>query len=68
MPHGKHIKIIITVDGQCAIDAINFTGSACQVATVEIATALGGQIEREREKPEARLRERSAASEREEAR
>ena len=68
MPHGKHIKVVITVDGTCSVDAINFTGPACQAATLEIATVLGGQIERQREKPEARLRERSAASEREEAR
>ena len=68
MPHGKHIKIIITVDGQCAIDAVNFTGSACQVATLEITSALGGQIKHQRDKPEARLRERPAASEREGAR
>ncbi len=56
MPHGKHIKIIIGVDGECAIDAINFTGTACQVATLEMASALGGQIEHQREKPEARTR------------
>ena len=65
MPHGKHIKIVIAVDGQCAMDAINFTGPACQVATMEITAALGGQIGRQHDKPEARLRERSARSERE---
>ena len=68
MPHGKYVKIVIAADGQCAIDATNFTGPACQAATLEIASALGGRIEHQREKPEARLRERSAASEREGAR
>ena len=68
MPHGKHIKIIIAVDGQCAVDAINFTGPACQAATLEIASALGGPIEHQQEKPEAGLRERAAAPEREGAR
>ena len=68
MPHGKHIKIVIAPDGGCAVDAINFTGPACQIATLEITAALGGQIDRQYDKPEARLRERSAASEREEAR
>jgi hypothetical protein len=68
MPHGKHIKIIIAVEGECAVDAINFIGPACQAATMEITAALGGQIERQHDKPEARFRERSAASEREGAR
>ena len=68
MLHGKHIKITIGVEGECAIDAVNFTGPACQAATLEIASALGGPIEHQHEKPEARLRERSASSEREEAR
>ncbi len=68
MPHGKHIKITIGVEGECAIDAINFTGSACQVATLEIASALGGQIKRQRDKPEARIRQRCGQGEREQAR
>ncbi len=68
MPHGKHIKITIGADGTCSVDAINFTGPACQAATLEIATALGGDIEHQREKPEARLRERPSLSEREVAR
>ena len=68
MPRGKHIKIIIAVDGQCAVDAVNFTGPACQIATLKITSALGGEIEHQHDKPEARLRERSTASEREEAR
>lgn len=68
MPHGKHIKIIIGADGTCSVDAINFIGPACQAATLEVASALGGPIEHQREKPEARLRERSTLSEREAAR
>lgn len=68
MPYGKHIKIIIAADGRCAVDAINFTGSACQAATMEITSALGGQINQQHLKPEARLRERSGQAEREGAR
>ena len=68
MPHGKRVKIVIGVDGTCSVDAINFTGTACQAATLEIASALGGQIEQQRQKPEARLRERCGHQEREEAR
>jgi len=68
MPCGKHLKIIIAVDGQCAVDAINFTGPACQAATMEIAAALGGQIDRQHDKPEARIRERGVQSEQERAR
>lgn len=45
MRSAKHIKLIIGVDGQCSIDAINFTDSSCQKATHEIAVALGGQID-----------------------
>ena len=68
MPHATHIKVVISVEGECAIDAINFTGPACQAATLEIASVLGGQIEHQHEKPEARLRERCGEREREEAR
>jgi RNA polymerase sigma factor (TIGR02999 family) len=42
--------------------------SGCKNATAEITSALGGQIEQEREKPEARLREQRGQSEREAAR
>ena len=65
MPRGKHIKIHIGTDGQCSIDAINFTGPACQSATMEIAGALGNRILRDHEKPEIRTRERSTQSDRE---
>jgi hypothetical protein len=68
MPRSKHLKIIIGVDGACSIDAISFTGTACQVATIEITTILGGQIEHQHDKPEARLRERCGQAERESAR
>ena len=68
MSRGKHIKIIIDPDGTCAVDAINFTGPACQAATTEITAALGGQIDHQHEKPEARIRERYGQGEREQAR
>ena len=68
MPRGKHIKLIIGVDGSCNVDAINFTGPACQAATQEIAAALGGHINHEHLKPEARIRQRCGHGEREQAR
>jgi len=68
MSRGKYIKIRIASDGTCTVDAINFTGPACQAATLEIADALGGQIDQQHLKPEARRRERLGQSEREEAR
>ncbi|MHC4236432.1 MAG: DUF2997 domain-containing protein [Planctomycetota bacterium] len=68
MPRGRHVKLIIGVDGTCQIAAVNFTGPTCQAATGEITAALGGQIDHQREKPEARLRDRCGYPEREEAR
>ena len=68
MPRGKHIKVVIASDGTCSVDAINFIGPACQVATQEITAALSGQIDHQHLKPEARLRERCGHSEREQAR
>ena len=62
MSRGKHIRIIISPDGTCTVDALNFTGPACQVATGEITAALGGQIDHQRDKPEARLRQQSRQS------
>jgi hypothetical protein len=62
MNQGKHIKLIIGVDGTCSIDAVNFTGPSCQVATKEIAHALGGQVVQERAKPEARVGQRCGES------
>jgi hypothetical protein len=68
MNQGRHIKLIIGVDGSCSIDAVNFTGPSCQAATREIARALGGRVLQEHAKPEARARLRAAQSERERAR
>ena len=68
MRRDKHIRMIIRADGTCAGDAINFTGPSCQAATGEITTALGGQINHQQLKPEARIRERCGQNEREEAR
>ena len=68
MPQGKHIKLIIGVDGQCSIDALNFTDSSCQKVTQEIAAALGGQIDHHHDKPEARLRHRGGQSDMERSR
>jgi len=68
MARGKHVKLIIGVDGTCSIDAINFTGPSCQAATGEITAALGGQIDHQRDKPEARSRQRCGQPEREQAR
>ncbi len=59
MSRGKHIKLIIGVDGQCSIDAHNFTDASCQKATQQIAAALGGQIDHQRDRPQARLRQLS---------
>jgi len=68
MPRGKHIQIIIGVDGRCRIDALNFTGPACLAATAEIAAILGGQIDQEYDKPEARAAQRRGHQEPEQAR
>ena len=68
MPRGKHVKVIIGVDGSCQVDAVNFTDASCLSVTKAITAALGGRIDHERLKPEARLRERSGQSEREQAR
>ncbi len=68
MPRGKHVKLIIGVDGECSVDAVNFIGPACQIATGEILAALGGQVINQRDKPEARFRERTSEGERERTR
>lgn len=67
MPRGKHLKTIISADGTCSVDAINFTGPSCQAATLEVADALGVQIGHH-DKPEARIRERSGQLDWEQAR
>ena len=68
MSRNQHIKIIIAPDGTCAVDAINFIGPACKTATLEIAAALHGQIDHQRDKPEARSRTRSGEQCREQER
>ena len=68
MPRGKHRKITIGVDGTCSVDAVNFVGPACRATTQEIVAALGGQIDHQRDKPEARIREGCGNREREGAR
>lgn len=62
---GKHIKVIIALDGGCSVDAVNFTGPSCQTATQEITAALGGEIMHQQLKPEARVRERHGQAGRE---
>jgi len=68
MARGKYIQIIIGVDGSCRIDALNFIGPACQAATAEIAAALGGQVDHQHDKPEARTAQRCGHQEPEQAR
>ena len=68
MVRGKHVKLIIGVDGRCHVDAINFTDGSCRAATREIVAALGGQIDHQHDRPEARVRERVGQREREGAR
>ncbi len=68
MSRGNHVKLIIGVDGTCQIDALNFTGPTCRAATQEIANALGGQVDHQHDKPEARIRGRCGESQREGAR
>lgn len=59
MSREKHVRIIVAADGTCTVDAINFIGPSCQVATGEITAALGGQIDHQRDKPEVHIRERA---------
>jgi len=68
MPRGKHLKVVIAIDGSCSVDALNFTGSACRVATLEVTSMLGGDVSRQHDKPNARLRERASQAAREGAR
>ena len=53
MPVMKHVKMIIHVDGTCAVDAVNFADATCTWATKQILAALAGQVVSERFKPEA---------------
>ena len=68
MLRGKHVKLIIGVDGSCQVDAVNFTGPSCQAATQEITHILGGQIDHQHRKPEARIHVQCGQGERERAR
>jgi len=68
MARGKHIQIIIGVDSRCRIDALNFTGPACQAATAEITAVLGGQVDHQHDKPEVRAAHRCGHQEPEQAR
>lgn len=68
MRRNQHLRMVIAVDGTCRIDAVNFAGSACQVATLELAAVLGGGVLSQRSKPETWLRERALPNQQEEAR
>ncbi len=68
MRTGKHVKITVASDGTCTVDAINFTDQSCQTATAEITAALGGQIDHQHDKPEARLRAQTGQQDREASR
>ena len=68
MARGKYVKLIIGVDGSCQVDAVNFTDGSCKTATGEITAALGGQIDHQHDKPEARCRMQAGQREREGAR
>lgn len=68
MPQGKYVRVLIGADGTCSIDALKFTDSSCQKSTQEIAALLGGHVNYQHDKPEARIRERGGHSEREAAR
>ena len=68
MSQNKQLKIRIAADGTCAVDALNFVGPACQAATAEIVVALGGAVQNEQLKPEARQREPRRQRDREAAR
>ena len=68
MRREKHIKMIIRVEGTCAVDAMNFTDATCMWATHEIVRALAGRTIKEQLKPEARIGGRQAHSRTEKAR
>ena len=68
MSRDRQLKIRIAADGTCSVDALNFAGQACQAATAEIVAALGGAVQTEQLKPEARQREPKRQHDREAAR
>jgi hypothetical protein len=49
----RHVRMVIGVDGRCAIDAINFSNASCLQATRQISDALAGGAVCERLKAEA---------------
>ena len=68
MPHGKHVKVVIGVDGSCQVDAVQFTDASCLSVTKEITAALGGGIIREESKPEARIHQHCGQADKERTR
>lgn len=68
MRNTKHIKITVTVDGTCRIDAHQFTDASCQTATREIANALCFRALHEHAKPEARIPQRAGQADRQASR
>ena len=52
----KHVEVVVTPDGTCTIDAMNFADASCTQVTQQLAAALGGQILTDRRKPEAAIR------------
>lgn len=47
----ERIRIVISPEGEVNMEAIGFTGDACEKATRELEEALG-QVESRRHKPE----------------
>ncbi len=68
MSRGKHIRITISHDGTCQIDAVLFTDASCLSVTKEITAALGGGVTHEELKPEARVPRRAGRADRQAAR
>lgn len=52
----KHVEVVVAPDGNCTIDAMNFTDASCTHVTQQLAAALGGQVLTDRRKPEAAIR------------
>jgi hypothetical protein len=63
MSRYPYIRILIQPDETCSVDAIDFRGPACRQVTLEIAQVLGDQMDRQQDKPEARLGERGRVGE-----
>lgn len=52
----KQVEVVVTPDGSCTIDAMNFTDASCTQVTQQLVAVLGGQILSDRRKPEAAIR------------